>query len=76
MLNKQVKEILVSPQIVSLRENIVKMTQEVEMYESLLASFIQNYDPEKIAEYNELVQKCAEFENQIKIEENTPIISS
>lgn len=42
MLNKQVNEILVSPQIISLRENIVKMTQEVEMYESLLASFIQN----------------------------------
>lgn len=42
MLNRQVNEILASQQIISLRENIVKMTQEVEMYESLLASFIQN----------------------------------
>jgi len=50
MLNKQVNEILVSPQILSLRENITRMTQEVEMYESLLASFIQNFDPDKIAE--------------------------
>lgn len=50
MLNKQVSDILVSSQILTLRESIYKMTQEVEMYESLLASFIKNFDPEKIAE--------------------------
>lgn len=42
MLNNQVSDILVSSQILTLRESIYKMTQEVEMYESLLASFIKN----------------------------------
>jgi len=50
MLNKQVTEILHSSQILTLREGIGKMTQEVEMYEGLLASFIKSFDPDKIAE--------------------------
>jgi septal ring factor EnvC (AmiA/AmiB activator) len=50
MLNKQVNEILVSPQILSLRENITRMTQEVEMYESLMSGWVRSFDPDKIAE--------------------------
>jgi len=50
LLNKQIKTILNSSQIASLREQILKMNTEIEMYENLLADFVQSFDPEKIAE--------------------------
>jgi len=50
LLNKQIISILNSSTITNLREAIVKMEAEIEMYENLLAHFVQSFDPEKIAE--------------------------
>jgi len=76
MLNIQIEQIMSSNQIITLKDQINSMTKEIDNYENLLKNFIESFNPNKINEYNEYVQKCNELENLIKVEENTSIITS